>query len=245
MTILTQWMDFLKTDIFVHRLFLSFLLGTLIGLERQLRHKMSGIITNALVAVGATLFMLFGYESGANTAARMAAQIISGIGFLGGGVIIRDGFSVRGINTAATLWCSAAVGLLCSGGHLSYAILGTLVILTANTLLKPVARFLEESRFGSTDIPFVYKLRFQFPKEEENGVIHMLQQTVDVLDMSITGIESQPIPSSDSLELKVQISTFGQRDEKIAGLIRDVRASCTIHSYSYERRVASRHSVNL
>src|SRR6478672_1946527 len=98
-------------------------LGTVIGLERQYRARLAGLRTNALVAVGATLFVLLSAHgfgglttSGDADPTRVAAQIVSGIGFLGAGVIMRDGLNVRGLNTAATLWCSAAVGSLAGAG---------------------------------------------------------------------------------------------------------------------------------
>src|SRR3979490_3119161 len=98
-------------------------LGTVIGFERQYRARMAGLRTNALVAVGATLFFLLsahGFGGLAPTGdadpTRVAAQIVSGIGFLGAGVILRDGLNVRGLNTAATLWSSAAVGALAAPG---------------------------------------------------------------------------------------------------------------------------------
>ena len=90
-------------------------LGALVGLERQWRQRMAGLRTNALVALGAALFELFAVQlTGVHGVdpTRIAAYVVSGIGFLGAGVILRDGVSVRGINTAATIWCSAAVGVL-------------------------------------------------------------------------------------------------------------------------------------
>jgi len=85
-------------------------LGAVIGVERQYRARMAGLRTNALVAAGATLFVLLsahGFHGQSADPTRVAAQIVSGIGFLGAGVIMREGLSVRGLNTAATLWCSA------------------------------------------------------------------------------------------------------------------------------------------
>ncbi|MBE7163086.1 MAG: MgtC/SapB family protein, partial [Williamsia herbipolensis] len=99
----------------VLRLLCGLGLGTLIGFERQYRARMAGLRTNALVATGATLFVVLsahGFSGGTADPTRVAAQIVSGIGFLGAGVILRDGLGVRGLNTAATLWCSAAVGAL-------------------------------------------------------------------------------------------------------------------------------------
>jgi putative Mg2+ transporter-C (MgtC) family protein len=92
-------------------------LGTVIGLERQWRQHQAGLRTNALVALGAALFVslsrLMGDE---NSPTRIASYIVSGLGFLGGGVILRDGLTVKGMNTAATLWCTGAVGTLAGAG---------------------------------------------------------------------------------------------------------------------------------
>lgn len=92
--------------------------GAIIGLERQWRARMAGLRTNALVATGATLFVLYAVATEDSSPTRVASYVVSGIGFLGGGVILREGFNVRGLNTAATLWCSAAVGVLAASGHL-------------------------------------------------------------------------------------------------------------------------------
>jgi putative Mg2+ transporter-C (MgtC) family protein len=124
-------------------------LGALIGFERQCRARMAGMRTNALVSVGATLFVLlsahgFGGMADADPT-RVAAQIVSGIGFLGAGVIIRDGGSVRGLNTAATLWCSAAVGALAGAGLFLVAAVGAVTILATNTGLRWAARAVDRT----------------------------------------------------------------------------------------------------
>lgn len=96
-------------DVFTLRVVLALIFGSLIGAERQMRQRMAGLRTNALVATGACLFVAVAEISGdSQGSARIAAQVVSGIGFLGAGVIIREGLNVRGLNTAATLWCSAA-----------------------------------------------------------------------------------------------------------------------------------------
>jgi putative Mg2+ transporter-C (MgtC) family protein len=122
-------------------------LGALIGVERQYRARMAGLRTNALVAVGAALFVLlsahgFGgiTDAGSADPTRVAAQIVSGIGFLGAGVILRDGLNVRGLNTAATLWCSAAVGALAGAGLYAVAAMGTAVVVAVNVGLRPIGR---------------------------------------------------------------------------------------------------------
>lgn len=98
---------------FVLNLLLAMCLGAVIGAERQWRQRMAGLRTNALVATGAAVFILSAMSTDPASAGRVAAQIVSGIGFLGAGVIMREGLNIRGLNTAATLWCSAGIGVLC------------------------------------------------------------------------------------------------------------------------------------
>src|ERR1700753_4499398 len=95
--------------------------GALIGIERQWQARRAGLRTNALVATGATLFVLYAVVTNDSSPTRVASYVVSGVGFLGGGVILREGFNVHGLNTAATLWCSAAVGVLAAGGGLPLA----------------------------------------------------------------------------------------------------------------------------
>ncbi|VEB52218.1 magnesium transporter [Salmonella enterica subsp. enterica] len=90
---------------YILNLLAAMLLGALIGAERQWRQRMAGLRTNALVATGAAVFILSSMTTSPDSPGRIAAQIVSGIGFLGAGVIMREGMNVRGLNTAATLWC--------------------------------------------------------------------------------------------------------------------------------------------
>src|ERR1700761_8952601 len=99
------------------RLGVALLIGALIGFERQWRQRMAGLRTNALVSLGAAGFVVFSITiPGEGSSTQVAAQIVSGIGFLGAGVILREGINVRGLNTAATLWCSAMVGAFAGSG---------------------------------------------------------------------------------------------------------------------------------
>ena len=125
---------------FSARLGLALLLGGIIGLERQWRQRGAGLRTNALVSTGAAMFVMLSVMTpGDSSPTRIAAQVVSGIGFLGGGVIFREGISVRGLDTAATLWCAAALGCLSGAGFVFQAFLGALAILVSNILLRPLA----------------------------------------------------------------------------------------------------------
>lgn len=117
----------------------AFILGGLIGFERQYRQRTAGLRTNVLVAVGAAIFVDMANRLGGHDGAvHVVAYVVSGIGFLGAGAIMREEGNVRGLNTAATLWGSAAVGACAGADLILEALLATVFVLAANTLLRPI-----------------------------------------------------------------------------------------------------------
>lgn len=131
-----QLLDFLDT---LASLTAAFVLGTLIGAERQYRQRTAGLRTNVLVAVGAAAFVdLAMHLKHAEGAVHVIAYVVSGIGFLGAGVIMKEGMNVRGLNTAATLWGSAAVGSCAGADMIAQAAALTVFVLAGNTLLRPL-----------------------------------------------------------------------------------------------------------
>ncbi len=135
---------FERLDDHLATLLVAMLFGAIIGMERQARGRMAGLRTNALVAVGAASFVLFStLVPGDSSPTRVAAQIVSGVGFLGAGLIFRDGFSVHGLNTAATLWCSAAVGMLCGIAAYPLAVMLTGVVMFVNLGLRPLMYWID------------------------------------------------------------------------------------------------------
>src|ERR1700761_237713 len=131
-----QLYDFFDTLI---SLATAFVLGALIGAERQYRQRTAGLRTNVLVALGAAAFVdLAMHLSGSDGAVRVIAYVVSGIGFLGAGVIMKQGLDVRGLNTAATLWASAAVGSCAGADMVAQAAALTVFVLAGNTLLRPL-----------------------------------------------------------------------------------------------------------
>jgi putative Mg2+ transporter-C (MgtC) family protein len=179
------------------RIALAIFLGAGIGLERQWRLRTAGIRTNALVAVGASLFVIVG-SVGLGTGAgadptRVAAQVVSGIGFLGAGVIIREGLSVRGVTTAATLWCAAAVGSLAGAGQPLTALMGSLAIVVTNTGLRPLSRLVnrkthaQQSTSGPADcLNFV--LEVVTTEKSESRVKALVLQSVSRPELSLTSL---------------------------------------------------------
>src|SRR5271165_1396209 len=119
------------------RLVFALALGALIGAERQWRQRAAGLRTNTLVCLGAAAFVDLGSQLAPGTTG-VIAYVVSGVGFLGAGAIIKDGASIRGLNTAATLWCSAAVGTFAGAGLPVEAAGVTAFVLAGNTLLRPL-----------------------------------------------------------------------------------------------------------
>lgn len=137
----------------------AFVLGGLIGFERQWRQRTAGLRTNVLVSVGAAAFVDLGLRMGAGDGAvRVISYVVSGIGFLGAGVIMKEGAQVRGINTAATLWSSAAVGAFAGSGQPIEAALVAAFVLAGNTLLRPVADYINRKPISPTSTEAVYRI---------------------------------------------------------------------------------------
>ncbi|MGH9762653.1 MAG: MgtC/SapB family protein, partial [Blastocatellia bacterium] len=127
------------------RLLISMLFGVLIGIERQWHHKNAGLKTNTLVAVGATAFAMMsaaGFGPN-NNPAQVAAGVVTGIGFIGGGVIMRRGSSVQGINTAATLWATASMGLAIGIGYYKLGCFILVAVLSSQFFLRWGARIID------------------------------------------------------------------------------------------------------
>ena len=130
----------------VQRLLLAAALGAALGVERELRQKSAGLRTNILIAVGSALFTVMSIELSSGTGTdptRIAAQIVTGIGFLGAGAIMRTDAGVQGLTTAATVWVNAAVGVAAGGGRYHLALIATGVTLSVLLVLVPIERLIE------------------------------------------------------------------------------------------------------
>ena len=151
-----QLYDFFDTLV---SLFTAFVLGTLIGAERQFRQRSAGLRTNVLVAVGAAAFVDLGNRlTGADGAVRIIAYVVSGIGFLGAGTIMKEGMNVRGLNTAATLWASAAVGACAGADLVAQSVALTLFVLAGNTLLRPLVNAIDRIPLNAATSEAQYEL---------------------------------------------------------------------------------------
>ena len=138
----------------IQRLLLAALLGGLLGFERELRQKVAGLRTNILIAIGSALFTLMSYELAdvaGSDPGRVAAQIVTGIGFLGAGAIMRTDSGIYGLTTAATIWVNAAVGVAAGGGEYHLAIIATTITLAVLMVLHPIELALDRRVPGGSD----------------------------------------------------------------------------------------------
>ena len=142
---------------FLFRICICLLLSFLIGIERQYRRRIIGLRTSILVAIGSFMFVTFSFSIGATDISRVASQVVTGMGFLGAGVILKDGKKVRGLTTAATIWCCAAIGVLTAGGAIFESIIGTIIILFSNIVLRYINKLVNNIS-GSKDIQIEYKI---------------------------------------------------------------------------------------
>ncbi|MDR2248039.1 MgtC/SapB family protein [Acinetobacter sp.] len=178
----------------------AFVLGALIGFERQYRQRTAGLRTNVLVAVGAAIFVDVATNlTGADGAVRVIAYVVSGIGFLGAGVIMRQEGNIHGLNTAATLWCSAAVGAAAGSDLIIEAILATAFILSANTLLRPIVHIIDRR-----------------PLDDDTEVLHVIyiicdrSQSKVVMDELNLTLKHHNYPPKD-----IDVTPFGEKEVEI------------------------------
>jgi putative Mg2+ transporter-C (MgtC) family protein len=142
----------------------------------------------------------------------VAAQIVSGIGFLGAGVILRDGLNVRGLNTAATLWCSAAVGALAGSGMYQVALAGTVVIVGVNVALRALGRVVDRRPDTGDEVPAQYLFEAVTRDDTEAHVRALLVQALTRTDFRLLSVLSTDLPDRRSVEVRAEL-VGDQRDD--------------------------------
>lgn len=167
------------TDTFVS-LASAFVLGTLIGAERQYRQRTAGLRTNVLIAVGAAAFVDLAMNINGNAGGtQVLAYVVSGVGFLGAGVILKEGTNVRGLNTAATVWCSAAVGGCAGADRVPQAVVLTFFVLAVNTFLRPLVNFIERIPISERSAEATYQVHVTVDQEFRDDIRDLLVEKLD------------------------------------------------------------------
>ena len=199
---------------FVLRICCAVGFGFLIGLERQLTGHVAGIRTNILVSLGACLFTLFSVLVGGGDPTRVGAQVVTGIGFLCSGIIFKEGLNVKGLNTAATIWCTASIGVLCSTGFLLHTTVAALILFVSNLSfrfisdrIQPLAYFEEEEN--------TYMLSISCRDENEFGIRSMIMNSLSNTRLHLTNLQSTN-DSGGCVTIEAVVHAVGRRrDEDI------------------------------
>jgi putative Mg2+ transporter-C (MgtC) family protein len=196
-------------------------LSAAIGFERQWRNRLAGLRTNTLVALGAATFVIFAtLVPGDASPTRVAAQVVSGIGFLGAGLIFREGLSVRGLNTAATLWCSAAIGVLAGAGFLLYATVATGFVVFVNLLLRPIVRFINRQPLMSTELEIGYLVAVTCRSQDEAHIRALLLQGLAGCGLALRRLDSNDLEGTGRVVVTAFMTAHSRIDadvEKIVG----------------------------
>lgn len=200
---------------FTIRLIVAMILGGIVGLEREYRAKDAGFRTHFLVAIGSALFTLismYGFADGVKDTSRVAAQVVSGIGFLGAGIIVFQRNVIRGLTTAAGLWVTAAIGMACGVGQFYMAVLVTLLILIG---LEVLNRFIPHIGSSSVQLSFSSPSR----KDVADAIMNIRKIVVDVISYEIKNKESD---KGEYYKVQMEVRTkHRQRNDRILEILKD------------------------
>jgi putative Mg2+ transporter-C (MgtC) family protein len=222
---------------FIFNVGVALLMGVTIGLERQIQQHVAGLRTNALVCVGAALFVSLSRLMGDHDSpTRIASYIVSGIGFLGGGVILRDGLTVKGMNTAATLWCTAAVGTLAGAGFPLHSLVGTLTVLGLHLGLRPLGRRIDAHTRTAVDIETLYQIRVSC-REAHEGMIRtiLLRHINSIPGMTIQRISTQELEETGQAAVVADVFSIDRKDRAIQDVMSRLNIEPDVRSVSWEK----------
>jgi len=214
----------------------AFVLGALIGAERQYRQRGGGLRTHVLVAVGAATFVDIGQHLNGNAGAtQVIAYVVSGVGFLGAGVIMKQGNSVWGLNTAATLWCSAAVGA-CAGADLAFeAIALTALVLAGNTLLRPLVNAINRAPIDQSATEAIYEVRITISADHLDEGRDLLRQRLASANYPTRDVEVVEREEGDP-ELVATLLATAVASRELDAIVADLRSRPRVENASWTVR---------
>jgi putative Mg2+ transporter-C (MgtC) family protein len=220
---------------FVLRLGAALLMGAVVGLERQWRQRMAGTRTNALIAAGASAFVMcaFMVRDTSRSEAQIVSYVVSGAGFLGAGVIFKDAGGVRRLNTAATIWCSAAIGALSGLGNPLHALVVTLAVLSTNIILRPLSYRLYPAQVSSKEQEVTYGLELHCRPEDEAHMRALMLQGMSQSPQTLVSLRSEDIEGVNKMKVAARIRGLGRQDQALEGLVVRLSLEAGVSSVSW------------
>jgi len=204
------------------RLTVALLLGAVVGIERQWRQRAAGLRTNTLVCLGAAAFVDLASSLAGPNSVTVIAYVVSGVGFLGAGAIIKDGAGIRGLNTAATLWCSAAVGACAGAGELLDALFITALLMIINLLFRPLSRFIDKKSVGSA-VDVIYRLHAICSDTHEGEVRERLLTAVAERPLVLRQLRTEDTEEPGTVRLHAEIESSARNPALIEELVHELR----------------------
>jgi putative Mg2+ transporter-C (MgtC) family protein len=226
-----QLLDFIDTLV---SLTTAFVLGTLIGAERQYRQRTAGLRTNVLVALGAAAFVdLAMHLTGAEGSVHVIAYVVSGIGFLGAGVIMKQGMDVRGLNTAATLWASAAVGSCAGADMVAQAVALTVFVLAGNTLLRPLVNAINRIPLDEKASEATYYFKLAVTTEALPAMRDQLVERLENAKYPVADIEVVET-GDDLLEIVAKLVSTAVDPNELNAVVADLQRQAGVRHATWE-----------
>jgi putative Mg2+ transporter-C (MgtC) family protein len=214
------------------RLLLALILGACVGAERQWRQRAAGLRTNTLVCFGAAAFVDLGLTISPGTT-QVIAYVVSGVGFLGAGAIMKDGGSVRGLNTAATLWCSAAVGACAGAGEMLDAVFVTTLLITINSVLRPLSRFIDRRSLAVMDTHALYRLRLSCDGDYEAKAEDRITHAIAARALVLREIRGEKIEDTGTSMIQAILESATHDAELLEALASELRTDPWIKSVEW------------
>lgn len=204
------------------RLLLALILGACIGAERQWRQRAAGLRTNTLVCFGAAAFVDLGLTVAPGTT-QVIAYVVSGVGFLGAGAIMKDGGNVRGLNTAATLWCSAAVGACAGAGEMLDAVFVSILLIAINSALRPLSRYMDRRSLAILDTQVLYRLRLYCPGEERIEAEYQVTRAVAARSLVLRDIRTEKVEDTDNAVIQAILESTTRDTRQLNAMVEELR----------------------
>ncbi|MDE6471041.1 MAG: MgtC/SapB family protein [Eubacterium sp.] len=225
MTDINNLLDITTIIGFLLRLIIAIILGFIVGFERQWTKHRAGILTNVIVCVGAYAYCAFSYIANDNNIdiTRIAAQVVCGIGFLGAGLILRDGTNITGLSTAATIWTTAAIGILCTAPNILFSIIVALAIVFLHLILHPISAYINKKNHYNKEkesrAECLYKISIRCTEESEIDIrSHLIKTIRNQNGVLLHNLESNNTDDSN-IKIRAYITTDKKNDEIVENLL--------------------------